>query len=147
MSPTLQFGRPEWSFSPSPLGSKSCSQKHRERNDGSEHRRPAHHTRTTRSFLCWRPERCHKKRWTEIKSNQIWMIVLEHAARLVKKLRWTDLVFARLVLTPMQNLLFDWSSGSWGCWRPLDLEVAGNRCPADVTTVHIFTRPELSVSL
>lgn len=54
---TLQFGRPGSSFSPFPLDSTNWNQKHQERTDGPEHRRPSHHTRTMRSFLCWHPER------------------------------------------------------------------------------------------
>lgn len=65
-------------------------------------------------------------------------------AHLLKTLRWTDLEFASLVLTPMQDLLFDWCSGSWGCGRPLDLEVAGNWCPANITAVHIYW-PDLNL--
>lgn len=59
--------------------------------------------------------------------------------RRLKILFQTHLIFASLVLTPLKDLLFDWSSRSWGRRWPLNLEVAGHCCPEiDVTIEHIL---------
>lgn len=152
---TLLFGRPEWSFSPFLLEPGSCSRKHRERIYGSEHRRPSRHTKTTRSSLCWHPERSKDGKMTHTGQSKIHTKAYLHhflsplvatlddkSVNLVRRLKilfQTHLVFASLVLTPLKDLLFDWSSRSWSrCW-PLNLEVAGHCCPEiDVTIEHIF---------
>lgn len=121
---TLLFGRPGWSFSPSPLDSMNWNQKHQERTDGPEHRKPSHHTRMMKSFLCWHPER---EKYTK---TSVGRDVMQHQWFCFNLLCSDHLVVAGFVLTPVENLLFDGSSGSCGCGRPLELEVSGNGCPA-----------------
>lgn len=140
---TLQFGRPEWSFSSSPLDSRSRSQKHPGRNDGSEHRMPDRRTKTKRSFLGWCPKKSEDRRLLGhiTKSTTTTSRLLSQITVTVCLLQiWccTDLIFAGLVLAPAQNLLFDWSSSCRGVCRPLDLEVAGERCPTNVSVSYIF---------